>query len=117
MRKRFYIGLCLFLLPLLSISSLEISEQQGQELTQILATYTELTASLKTTLVHQRATLEQQQKTIQQLSTSFQDLKKIMKDLENSFLAYKKAQKIKDYIMYSLVGGLAVTTIILIFRR
>ena len=55
--------------------------------------------------------LEQQQKTIQQLSASFQDSKRIMKDFANSFLAYKKAQKIKDYITYS-IGGVLVLAII-----
>ena len=99
MRKRFYIGLCLFLLVSSSISSLEISEQQGQELTQILTTYTELTVNLKTSLAQQKVTLEQQQKTIQQHSISFQDTKRIRIDFEHSFLQYKKAQKIKDYIM------------------
>jgi len=113
MLKRLLFGLCLFLLPLFYISSLEINKQQLTELKGILEAYTSLTSQLKVTLIDQQQILKKQELTIQKLKVSFQNLKITMNDLENSYLKYRKNQTIKDYILVSIVVGL---TIILILK-
>ncbi len=101
MLKRLLFGLCLLLLVLPSTSSLEITKKQMTELQGILTTYTSLTSELKLTLIQQKATLKNQQQIIQKLSISFLDLKTTTKDLESSFLKYKKAQRVKDILLYT----------------